>query len=131
MLIAALAILSVLVALGVTLFKAYGISPLPKNADVPTSVLSLTMYPTKAVYPTHRPNLALSDFDFLEHETSLSEVYAQMGLPDRDDCSGIYCPEYDLADGRKVRLSATNPDFLAGATLVDENGVTLEELLPE
>jgi hypothetical protein len=129
LLVTALAIPIAVAALGATLVRPRDIAQSPTRADIPTPTVPLVVAPTEAVYPTidHR-NLTLSDFDFLGPETSLNEVYARLGSPDRDNCSGIYCPEYDLADGRTIRFSTSNRDFLYGVQILDENGEVLEEL---
>jgi hypothetical protein len=73
--------------------------------------------------------LTVSDFSFITHDTSLKEVFDRMGKPQRDYCSGIYCPEYDLFDGRRIIISTGEPNHIWRVKVVDENGKVLEELL--
>lgn len=49
--------------------------------------------------------LTLSDFDFLERDTTPGEIVNRLGWPDRFVGSGLVAYQYDLADGRIVELS--------------------------
>lgn len=74
------------------------------------------------VSPGGQPELALSDFDFLEAGMGLEEIVERVGEPDRDVGSGVYLFHYDLADGRTVQLMFIDPDALAGAQVRGEDG---------
>ncbi len=74
-------------------------------------------------------DLKISDFYFITHDTSLEEVYKKLGEPQRDVCSGVYCPDYYLSDGTYVRINTGDPNSIWSVTVIDKNGEVLLELL--
>jgi hypothetical protein len=78
-----------------------------------------------------KQGLTISDFYFITHDTSLNEVYERVGEPQRDYCSGVYCPQYDLSDGNKIIISTGDPNHIWRVVVIDDNGEVVEELLSQ
>jgi hypothetical protein len=72
----------------------------------------------------------LSSFEFLERGMSLEEIIDRVGEPDRRLGSGILTAEYDLIDGRTVRLLILRQDEISAADVCDRDG-TCTELLED
>jgi hypothetical protein len=75
-----------------------------------------------------KQGLTVADFYFITNDTSLNEVYERMGEPQRDYCSGLYCPQYDLSDGNTVIISTGDPKHIWRVVVIDKNGEVIEEL---
>jgi hypothetical protein len=75
--------------------------------------------------------LTVADFHFITHDTSLNEIYERVGEPQRDYCSGLYCPQYDLSDGNTIIISTGDPKHIWRVVVIDKNGEVIEELLSQ
>ena len=65
--------------------------------------------------------LMLSDFDFLEHDTTFREIVSRVGWPDHSIGSGFITYQYDISDGCVIELS-----FFGGqlyARVQEETGI--------
>ena len=64
-----------------------------------------------------KPERTLKEFMVIVTERlTVSQILGRFGKPDRDIGSGIYIYEYDLSDGRKVRIQTPDKKVLMTAT---------------
>lgn len=70
--------------------------------------------------PPKSPPRTLKDFAVIRTEKlTAAQILERFGPPDRDIGSGIYIFEYDLSDGKKVRIHTSDRKALMAATWYD------------
>ena len=70
--------------------------------------------------PSTKSDRTLNDFMVIQTERmTASQILERFGKPDRDVGSGIYIYEYDLSDGRKIRIYTPDKKVLMAATCHD------------
>jgi hypothetical protein len=67
--------------------------------------------------PPAKSKRTLKQFMVIQSERlTVSQILNRFGKPDRDIGSGIYIYEYDLSDGRKIRIHTPDEKVLMAAT---------------
>jgi hypothetical protein len=49
--------------------------------------------------------LSAAEARAISKDMTVMQIVERLGSPRRNPCSGIYCPEWDVADGRVLRVS--------------------------
>jgi hypothetical protein len=75
---------------------------------------------------SQKARLELEDLQFIEIGIGYNELTEKLGQPDRDRASGVFAPEYDLADGGIITLTFSSSGKLYGVSITTPDGITMD-----